>query len=204
MTDLEADVEDGNDEDWEDDDNAAEVEANNANTNETHEVVSDRALHNGAREDEDLATMSNRILTVRNNPGPAPPIPILTQPFSVPADLADISSPQNIIGRRNPSWTTARPTNSDSSLPKANDNHRRTSAFFRLPRPMTPTESTLQEQNITSNRLSSGQEATELLTSDGPLTPTNNAGPFVFDGSAGRAAGQRAVASLALETESTA
>jgi hypothetical protein len=36
-------------------------------------------------------------------------------------------------------------------------------------------------------------DAGEVLTREGPLTPRNNAGPFVFDGSAGRSSGRRAV-----------
>jgi len=39
--------------------------------------------------------------------------------------------------------------------------------------------------------------AGETLSPEGPMTPRNDAGPFVFDGSAGRASGRRAVASLA-------
>ena len=31
----------------------------------------------------------------------------------------------------------------------------------------------------------------DILTTEGPLTPRNDAGPFVFDGSAGRASGRR-------------
>jgi E3 ubiquitin-protein ligase DMA1/2 len=38
-------------------------------------------------------------------------------------------------------------------------------------------------------------DAGEVLTREGPLTPRNNAGPFVFDGSAGRSGGRRAVPS---------
>ena len=29
-------------------------------------------------------------------------------------------------------------------------------------------------------------DPTDMITAEGPLTPRNNAGPFVFDGSAGR------------------
>lgn len=36
------------------------------------------------------------------------------------------------------------------------------------------------------------------------MTPTNNAGPFVFDGSAGRAQGQRGPAALAQGVERAA
>ena len=36
-------------------------------------------------------------------------------------------------------------------------------------------------------------EASEVLSSEGPLTPRNNAGPFVFDGSGGRSSSRQAV-----------
>jgi E3 ubiquitin-protein ligase DMA1/2 len=36
-------------------------------------------------------------------------------------------------------------------------------------------------------------EVGEVLSGEGPLTPRNNAGPFVFDGSGGRLVGRRAV-----------
>jgi len=45
--------------------------------------------------------------------------------------------------------------------------------------------------------------AIELLA-DGPMTPTNNAGPFVFDGSAGRTAGHSAAAAVAQNAERAA
>ena len=180
------------------------MEANDIHITEMDGVISDRLLHNGDGQDEDLAAMSNRILTVRNVPVPTPPIPSLTHSFSTPTDLAHVSSPQNIIGRRNASRTQARPANSDSLTPKPNDSSSRTPEFSNHLRPITPTESLSQDQNVTLAGLPSGQEATELLASDGPMTPTNNAGPFVFDGSAGRAAGRRAMTSLAPETESTA
>lgn len=45
------------------------------------------------------------------------------------------------------------------------------------------------------------QVSTESQITDGPLTPRNDAGPFVFDGSAGRAAGGRISAALAAGNE---
>ena len=45
-------------------------------------------------------------------------------------------------------------------------------------------------------------DPTELIAAEGPLTPRNNAGPFVFDGSAGRAdARQLFIPSLAQVTD---
>ncbi|KAI9760098.1 MAG: hypothetical protein M1840_002737 [Geoglossum simile] len=48
-----------------------------------------------------------------------------------------------------------------------------------------------------TNTASSRQDASaEALGPEGPMTPRNDAGPFVFDGSAGRASGGRMAASL--------
>lgn len=43
---------------------------------------------------------------------------------------------------------------------------------------------------------------TDNFTHDGPMTPTNNAGPFVFDGSAGRVIGRTDVDGIS-ETDIT-
>ena len=45
------------------------------------------------------------------------------------------------------------------------------------------------------------QTINDILTTEGPLTPRNDAGPFVFDGSAGRASGRRTVGSVADSTK---
>ena len=43
--------------------------------------------------------------------------------------------------------------------------------------------------------------AEQVIAGEGPLTPRTNAGPFVFDGSAGQAAGGRRVAAIPEDTE---
>lgn len=160
-------------------------------------VGSDRLLSNGINEDEQPAAASSRILTVRNDVDP-------THSFSTPTDPADVSSPQNIPGRRNATRPAPNPLSGGSLMPISGDDNTQNSGSYRQLRPVTPSESVLQDEHITPNGSPLGQEATELLVSDGPMTPTNNAGPFVFDGSAGRMAGRRADASLPPETESTA
>jgi len=40
-----------------------------------------------------------------------------------------------------------------------------------------------------------------LVGPEGPMTPTNDAGPFVFDGTAGRVSGARAALIAAAERE---
>ena len=58
--------------------------------------------------------------------------------------------------------------------------------------------------NAAAQPLTPQVSAEEVQLTDGPLTPRNDAGPFVFDGSAGREAGGRLSAALAAGTEVTA
>ena len=60
-----------------------------------------------------------------------------------------------------------------------------------MPNPLAPSTTNTTEVD----RLGAATpDAGEALSGEGPLTPRNNAGPFVFDGSAGRSSGRRAVA----------
>ena len=60
-----------------------------------------------------------------------------------------------------------------------------------MPNPLAPSTTNTTEVD----RLGAATpEAGEVLSGEGPLTPRNNAGPFVFDGSAGRSNGRRVVA----------
>ena len=56
-------------------------------------------------------------------------------------------------------------------------------------RPMTPTQPLPGNGPMDESSLRTPNA--EFLMQDGPMTPTNNAGPFVFDGSAGRSEEQR-------------
>lgn len=48
-----------------------------------------------------------------------------------------------------------------------------------------------------------GPTAEQIISGEGPLTPRNNAGPFVFDGSAGRSAGAATGARIVSVSELT-
>ncbi|KAL9111071.1 MAG: hypothetical protein Q9227_004504 [Pyrenula ochraceoflavens] len=50
-------------------------------------------------------------------------------------------------------------------------------------------------QAADSDRVST-PDTGDVMSGEGPLTPRNNAGPFVFDGSAGRSSGRRAAAAV--------
>ena len=49
------------------------------------------------------------------------------------------------------------------------------------------------EANDLSRLNTATPDAAEILSGEGPLTPRNNAGPFILDGSAGRPSGHRGV-----------
>ena len=54
-------------------------------------------------------------------------------------------------------------------------------------RPITPTEPLVESESM--DRTHTQTPTVEQLVNEGPMTPTNTAGPFVFDGSAGRTSG---------------
>lgn len=56
-------------------------------------------------------------------------------------------------------------------------------------RPITPSQPLLGDEGLNESSLRT-PTMTDHFTHDGPMTPTNNAGPFVFDGSAGRVIGR--------------
>ena len=202
VTDLEADVDDPNDEDWEDEEH--EVELNRVETHGANAVplISE---HN----DEDIANAAStgRLLSIRNGADESPTSPVF--PTDVAPDGSDTAATTretSLLSRR----AARRISPPEGSL--GNGSHFSASpfrtteeqnpAFGHYLRPITPTQPLMQEQIASNGGSPSGQlsgtNAAEMLIGDGPMTPTNNAGPFVFDGSAGRRA------ATSLETEASA
>ena len=196
MADLEADVDDPHDERWEDID-AEELDKLEPNAADAMPATL------GVEEDgEEIAASTSRLLSIQNatddslsESQPEHPNPTLSS--------GDSSS---LLSRRNARHASPPPdilrndaSLSFSSIPE------QMSSFRDYLRPITPTQSLLHDDEPTPNTESPGAldprpSATELLA-DGPMTPMNNAGPFVFDGSAGRARGQRVIASMVQESE---
>ena len=121
------------------------------------------------------------------------------------------SSSSSIINRRNASRKTATQQSSDdpssASTSNSEEPARPSSNFADYLRSITPTQPIMQEEENTPNGSPSALATTPTgaeLANEGPMTPTNNAGPFVFDGSAGRAAGRRTVAGMVQDTGSIA
>ncbi|KAL8944699.1 MAG: hypothetical protein Q9216_000267 [Gyalolechia sp. 2 TL-2023] len=180
--------------DWDDDEASNESEVDEKKDTTGDGASPDAAQHEIEEEDNSLATMTSRQLSVRNGIDPAPDSAEYTGVDAPPPSRA-ASSPNsarknnsstvpNLLNRRNARGIT--PPNQlplpstaeeqSTSLPLSQD------AFLR---PMTPAQAFIGHGDFFSRDAMMGDAITpgsEL----GPMTPTNNAGPFVFDGSAGR------------------
>lgn len=102
--------------------------------------------------------------------------------------VASSTTPTGIIYRRNTSRANAQSFASDATVPRLDTIDRSGPSFPNYPRPVTPIASLSNDPETTPDASPSG--GAEMLTTDGPMTPTNHAGPFVFDGSGGRRGGQ--------------
>ncbi|KAI9794914.1 MAG: hypothetical protein M1833_007361 [Piccolia ochrophora] len=80
------------------------------------------------------------------------------------------------------------PSTNTSSRPSPDPDHEESNETHLTPLPTQPIPTPAPSRGPSSS--------TEIVAGDGPLTPRNDAGPFVFDGSAGRAQGRRALANL--------
>lgn len=204
MADLEADVDDldPDEKDWEDYEGEDEQ-------NQDHLDNSDRAISEitGVNEEpppraenRSLVSVSaqSKVISVRPKAGSMTSDNSSGSPSAINATPSQFVS--SIINRRNTSRRQStqqpQPVDEQSSLARSDEITRRTANL----RPITPTQPNLRDVDVTPpNDSPPARETTPMgadLASDGPLTPTNNAGPFVFDGSAGRAAGGRMVADM--------
>ncbi|MCJ1463523.1 hypothetical protein MMC07_002131 [Pseudocyphellaria aurata] len=226
VTDLEADVDDPDDGEWEDDENGDDEHRNEIIAPVINDANKEHELPATGPQDKSPANPPTRILSIINSsdssparPPNDPPSPASAdqQPLPTSSHVPSNSSPSSSANRLNAStsssiidrriasrMTTLQQSSEDlSSRSKPDETPRRASNYANRLRPITPTEPILQE-DLTPDGSPSALTTGADLSSDGPMTPTNNAGPFVFDGSAGRAAGRSTVAGLVHETESAA
>lgn len=205
MADLEADVDDldPDERDWEDYEGDDEQ-------NQDHLDNSDRAISEitgvnreppPRAEDRPSASAQSNVISLRPKVGSASTDNTSDSPSAINTPPNQFVS--SIINRRNAtrrqSTQQPQPVDEQSSLARSDEITRRTANL----RPITPTQPNLRDVDVTQpNDSPPARETTPTgadLASDGPMTPTNNAGPFVFDGSAGRAAGSRIVADMVHE-----
>lgn len=60
-----------------------------------------------------------------------------------------------------------------------------------IPMPSRPTETEMQHLLTQQRTQTESPNADQIIAGEGPLTPRNNAGPFVFDGSGSRTGSRR-------------
>ncbi|KAI4230167.1 MAG: hypothetical protein L6R36_000280 [Xanthoria steineri] len=204
VADLDADVDDPDAmNDWEDDEDSSGSVAGPKETpavdGPSHEAAQ-RALD---EEDTSLATATTRQLSVRNGMDPPPESaeytgvdapPPSRSALSPTADRGTASSSlPNLLNRRNAQGITP-PRH--MPLPSTVEGQALTTPLSQhvFLRPITPSQSLLADGDFLS-REATTSDAMTPGSEIGPMTPTNNAGPFVFDGSAGRDSIHRPTAS---------
>ena len=174
FADLEADIEDLDG--WDDDNmnalgDAEHPGASDVNGNAQDSTTVDRRA---------VSTPANASMTPTTSTTPS--IQDEQAPSSASASVLSASS-TSLLDRRGVAKMPS-PFNSTDGAPSAT--RRAEVSRIEYLAPITPTQPLLMDHenaNVTPT--------TEQLTTEGPLTPTNNAGPFVFDGSAGRADSRR-------------
>ncbi|KAI4092594.1 MAG: hypothetical protein LQ344_003440 [Seirophora lacunosa] len=197
---VQADVDDPDAmDDWEDEEASSGSVADEKNASSASEISREAAQQEIEHEDDDLAGMTSRQLSVRNGGDPpthtiestgvdAPP-PSRSAPTPNTDGGSLSSSLPSLLNRRNARHVTpprcerlpATAEEQSTAVPLSQDD------FLR---PITPTQAFLAAGDIFHRDAMMGDAITpgsEL----GPMTPTNHAGPFVFDGSAGRDSGPR-------------
>lgn len=142
-----------------------------------------------AEEDKDLhVDQTDRPGTAANAEGrPRSPPPADTKEPAPVEDtpVADASvapqqnlSPSSLLARRH---DRATPPRADNLAPPVNG----------IPMPARPTETEMSDQLAHQRTQTESPNADQIIAGEGPLTPRNNAGPFVFDGSGSRTGSRR-------------
>ncbi len=172
VADLEADIEDPEDGNWEDE-NGTESSPEMAPTHDTNGMVTEQEEMMMDGEDDELSNMTSRLLSVREDSHSTPSVTTSLDPTN------DANPAPGLLTRRgarriSPPFSRT----GDRSASKSN------SGAVQFLRPITPTQPLLGTEAFNESALRT--PTTDMLVHDGPMTPTNNAGPFVFDGSAGR------------------
>ncbi|KAL2048118.1 hypothetical protein N7G274_000029 [Stereocaulon virgatum] len=188
VTDLEADVDDIDGGNWEDEENDTGSNPDVDDTRQTNGIMPEHNDFSIDGVDEALSNATMRSLTVNNIPHSAPTMITSSDPNS------ESSASPSLLTRRG-----ARRIEPSFPPITAQSATRTASGPAQYLRPITPTRP-LMGEDIDDTALRTPTQ-TDMLLHDGPMTPTNNAGPFVFDGSAGRIGGHRMGSSLSDSTD---
>lgn len=134
-------------------------------------------------DDEGLSYSASRVLSMRDPTHPTPHLTTSSDPNPQSNALSGLFDRRG--GRR---------TSPPFTPPAESPTTRVPSTQTQYLRPITPTQPLMEDGEARES------STIDTFTQDGPMTPTNNAGPFVFDGSAGRVVGRAGVDALS-ETE---
>lgn len=172
VTDLEADIEDPEDGNWEDE-NGTESSPEMAPIHDTNDMVPEQEGIEMDGEDDGLSNSASRLLSVRDDSHMTPSVTTSSDPTN------GTNTAPGLLNRRGARRISP-------PFPHAGDQSasRSASGAVQFLRPITPTRPLLGTEEFNESALRT--PTTDMLIHDGPMTPTNNAGPFVFDGSAGR------------------
>ena len=170
---MEADIEDPEDGSWEDE-NGTESSPEMAPSNDTNDMIPEQEELAIDGEDRGLSNTASRLLSVRDDSHSTPSVTT----SSAPANGANTGP--GLLTRRG----ARRISPPFSQVGNQSSTRSSSSGAVQFLRPITPTQPLLGTEDFNESALRT--PTTEMLIHDGPMTPTNNAGPFVFDGSAGR------------------
>lgn len=200
VADLEADVDDPDAmDDWEEGEASSASATDEKETRPSSEPSREGAQQELDQEDSRLANVTSRQLAVRNSDGHPPDSIGYTGVDAPPPSRAATSPDSNngqishslpsLLSRRNARRITPPPR--QGPLPATTEEQAATVPLSHdaLLRPVTPTRSFLGDNSLFHRDVMMGDAITPS-SELGPMTPTNNAGPFVFDGSAGRDSGR--------------
>lgn len=172
VTDLEADIEDPEDGNWEDE-NGTESSPEMVPTHDTNDMIPEQEELEMGGEDDGLSNTASRLLSVRDDNRITPSVTTSSDPTN------GAHTTPGLLTRRG-----ARRISPPFSHPGDQSASKSASSAVQFLRPITPTQPLLGTEAFNESALRT--PTTDMLIHDGPMTPTNNAGPFVFDGSAGR------------------
>ena len=168
---MEADIEDPEDGSWEDE-NGTEPSPEMGPNHDNNDMIPEEEMAMGG-EDDGLSNTTSRLLSVRDD---SHLIPSVTTPSD---STNDGNQALGLLTRRG-----ARRISPPFSRTADRSGSKSSPGVVQFLRPITPTQPLLGTEEFNESVLRT--PTTDMLIHDGPMTPTNNAGPFVFDGSAGR------------------
>lgn len=189
MTDLEADVDDADEEQWDEEGVGKDLNPNDFPMGGSNGIHSEHPAFSIVPAEEHSTMTTSRILSVQNGQGPFPIISNFASYLSRSTDpTVGSATSTSIINRRAASRANTQSFGGDPAASRRDTVDKGGPSFPNYPRPITPIQTHSRDFEITPDGSPSG--GAEMLATDGPMTPTNHAGPFVFDGSAGRRNGQ--------------